>query len=147
MSISSVQHSGPVIRTYIHTHMHTHTVIYICNHIYSHIYIYPVIYIYIYIIFLILSSIMFYPRNWIWFPVLYSRASSLIRSRCYSLHPPTPNSPSIPLPLGKCYFLICAVGLRKPASGLQKEVPQSFHGTSIRSPSKSGLAQPRSKRQ
>uniref|UniRef100_A0A8D1MWB5 Ig-like domain-containing protein n=1 Tax=Sus scrofa TaxID=9823 RepID=A0A8D1MWB5_PIG len=35
---------------------------------------------------------------WIEFPVLYSRTSLLIDSKCNSLHLLTPNSPSIPLP-------------------------------------------------
>ena len=36
------------------------------------------------------------PRDWIEFPVLYSRTSLLIHSKSNSLHLLTPNSPSIP---------------------------------------------------
>ena len=39
------------------------------------------------------------PKGWIEFPVLYSRTSLLIHSKCNSLHLPTPNSLFIPLPL------------------------------------------------
>ena len=38
------------------------------------------------------------PRDWLWFPMLYSRITLLIHSKWNSLHPLTPNSPSIPLP-------------------------------------------------
>ena len=38
------------------------------------------------------------PRDWMWFPVQYSRTSLLIHSKCNSLRLLTPNSPSIPLP-------------------------------------------------
>ena len=44
------------------------------------------------------------PRVWIWFPVLYSRTSLLVHSKCNSLYQLAPNSQSIPLPL-KCCFL------------------------------------------
>ena len=37
------------------------------------------------------------PRDWIWFPVLYSRTSLLIHSKYNSLHLPTTNSQFIPL--------------------------------------------------
>ena len=36
------------------------------------------------------------PRDWTQFPALYSRTPLPIRSKCNSLHLPTPNSPSIP---------------------------------------------------
>ena len=38
-----------------------------------------------------------YQRDWIKFPVLYSRTPSLILSKCNGLHLPAPNSPSDPL--------------------------------------------------
>ena len=38
------------------------------------------------------------PRYWIYFPMLYNRTSLIIHSKCNSLHLPTPNSHSIPLP-------------------------------------------------
>ena len=38
------------------------------------------------------------PRDWIEFPVLYSRTSLLIHSKCNNLHLLTPNSQPIPLP-------------------------------------------------
>ena len=38
------------------------------------------------------------PGEWIYFLVLYTRTSLFIHSKCSSLHLPTPNSPSIPLP-------------------------------------------------
>ena len=37
------------------------------------------------------------PRDWIQFPVLYSRTSLLIHSKCKSLHLPTPNAHPIPV--------------------------------------------------
>ena len=40
---------------------------------------------------------MVYPRDWIEFPVLYSRTSLLIHSEWSRLHPSTPNSQAIPL--------------------------------------------------
>ena len=73
MPISAVQQSDPFI------HIHTHT------------------YIYTYIPFLMLFSIMVYPREWIYFPVLYSRTSLLIHSKCNSLYLPSPNSLSLQL--------------------------------------------------
>ena len=49
-------------------------------------------YIYVHILFLILSSIMFYPKRLdIYIPVLYGRASWLIHPKCNSLHLSTPN--------------------------------------------------------
>ena len=70
--ISALQHSDPDT----HTHTHTHTHIFIFTNCFPS------------------CSI---PRDWKQFPVLYSRTSLLIHSRCNSLHLPTPNSLSIPL--------------------------------------------------
>ena len=39
------------------------------------------------------------PRDWMQFPVLYSRIPLLIHSKCNGLHLPSPNFLSIPLPL------------------------------------------------
>ena len=50
------------------------------------------------------------PGDWIEFPVRYSRTSWLIRAQWKSLHPPTPNSPSIllpPPPLGNRKSVLC----------------------------------------
>ena len=69
VSISDVQHSD------IHIYTHTHT-LFFSSYLPS-------------------CSI---PKDWIQFPVLFSRTSSLILSKCNILHPPTPNSTSIPLP-------------------------------------------------
>ena len=44
------------------------------------------------------------PRDWMWFPVLCSRTSLLVHSKCKSPHLLTPNSQSIPRPLG-CFLL------------------------------------------
>ena len=56
------------------------------------------IYTYTFVLFLILSSIMFYPtRDLIKFPVLYSKTSFLIHSKCNSLHLHNPNFLSITL--------------------------------------------------
>ena len=54
----------------------------------------------VYILFLIWSSITVY-HKWldIYLPVLYSRTSLLIHSKCNSLHLLSPNSQYIPLPL------------------------------------------------
>ena len=49
-----------------------------------------------YILFLILSSIIFQPKRQISFPVIYSRVSLSIHSKCNSLHLLTPNSQSPP---------------------------------------------------
>ena len=70
--ISAVQQNNAVI--YISTSTHTYSL--------SHI----------------ITSIMFYPKRLdIQYPMLYSRTSLLIHSKCISLHLPIPNSPSIPL--------------------------------------------------
>ena len=53
---------------------------------------------YIYICFLSYLPSWSIPRDWIEFPVLYSRISLLIHCKCHSLHPRTPNFPSIPFP-------------------------------------------------
>ena len=58
-----------------HTHTHTHT------HSFSHTIFHPVLL-----------------QDWTWFSVLYSRTPLLIHSKCNSLHLPTPNLPSIPVP-------------------------------------------------
>ena len=55
-----------------------------------HAYTFPFLY------YLLSQSIV---RDWILFSVLYSRISLLIHSKCNSLHPLTPNSLFIPLPL------------------------------------------------
>ena len=54
-------------------------------------------YIYIYIPFPILSSIIVYPKRLDTVPVLYSKTSLHIHSKCNNLHLLTPNSQSIPL--------------------------------------------------
>ena len=51
----------------------------------------------IYILFLIYFLSRSITRDWIEFPVLYSRTSLLIHPKCNSLHLLTPNSQSIPL--------------------------------------------------
>ena len=56
-------------------------------------------YIYIHCFFSYCLPSLPIPRDWTQFPVLYSRTSLPIHSKCNSLHLPTPNSPSIPLPL------------------------------------------------
>ena len=55
-------------------------------------------YTYTYTPFVILSSITFYYKWLDIVPVLYSRTSLLIHSKCHSLHLLTPNSQSSPLP-------------------------------------------------
>ena len=70
---SAVEQSDPV-NTYIP--IYTHTCIYIS---------------------FILLFIMFYPRDWIQFPVLNSRDSLLIYPKCNSWHLLTPTSQSAPL--------------------------------------------------
>ena len=53
------------------------------------------------------------PRDWTQFPVLYSRTSVLIYSKCSSLLLCIPNSPSVPLP--PCFFgIVGALGQRRP---------------------------------
>ena len=78
----------------------------VCVYIYIYIYIYIYVYIYIQIDrqtythtfpFLYYLPSWSIPRDWIQFPVLYSRTSMLIHSKCNSLYLPTPNSLSIPL--------------------------------------------------
>ena len=64
-----------------------------------------VIHIHVYVIFLILSSIMFYLKKLDLVPVLYSRMSWFIHSKCKSLHLPTPNSLS--------NLLICSVHIAR----------------------------------
>ena len=74
---------------YVHTHIqhiyiHTHTHTYIHTHIFFSYYLPS-------------CSVL---QDWIQFPVLYSRTSSLIHSKCNSLYLLTPNSMFIPfLPL------------------------------------------------
>ena len=81
--ISSVQHTDPFIHIFIYN-IHTHSLSYII-----------------------------FPRDWIEFPVLYSRTSLPIHSECHSLHLLTPNSPihptPSPLPLGnhKSVLYVC----------------------------------------
>ena len=53
--------------------------------------------IYTYIFFLMLSSIIFYPKR-LDIVLCAIRTSLLIHSKCNNLHLPPPNSPSIPLP-------------------------------------------------
>ena len=74
LPISAIQQSGPVIPTYIHTHTHTYT----HTSSFSH--------------YLPLCSIT---NDQVEFPVLQSRISLLINSKCNSLHLLTPNSQSI----------------------------------------------------
>ena len=87
MSISAVQQWPSLI-----SHTHTHT------HIYTHIF------------FLYYLPSWSIPRDWIYFPVLYSRTPLFIHSKCKRLHLLTPNSPSIPhppLPLGNHQSVLC----------------------------------------
>ena len=72
ISISAVQQSDPVIHIYIYIHTHTHT------------------------LFLTLSSIMLH-HKWLDIPVLQSRISLLIHSKCNSMYLLTQISQSIPL--------------------------------------------------
>ena len=78
------------------------TQFYIYTHIYTHIHIYICVYIYIFLLLYYLPPWSI-SRDWIQFPMLYSRTSLLNHSKCNSLHLLTPNSPPIPplpLPLG-----------------------------------------------
>ena len=70
--ISAVQQSDPV------THIYIYTFLFLC---YLHLPSWTT------------------PRDWLEFPVLYSRTSLLIHSKHNSLHLQTSNSPSILLPL------------------------------------------------
>ena len=54
--------------------------------------------LYIYITFLHFLPSWIFSRDWILFPVLYTRTSLLIHSKCYGLHLLAPNSQSISLP-------------------------------------------------
>ena len=71
LSISAIQQSDPVIHIYI----------YMYTFFFSH---YP--------------PLCPIKSDWIQFPVLCSRISLLIHSKCNSLHPLAPNSPFFPLP-------------------------------------------------
>ena len=62
---------------------------------YIHTYIYIYIYIYTFFFSYYLPSCS-NSRDWIQFPVLYSRTSLLIHSKCNTLHLQTPNSQSLP---------------------------------------------------
>lgn len=59
-----------------------------------------IIHIYTFTFFLYYLPSFSVPRDWREFPVLRSRTSLLIHAQCHSLHLPTPNAPSVPLPLG-----------------------------------------------
>ena len=82
MPISAIQGRDPVIYIYTHTYIYPH--IYMCIHIYIHTF--P------FLSYLPSCSI---PRDWIEFPVLYSRTSLLIYSKWNHLHLLTSNSQSI----------------------------------------------------
>ena len=75
-------HTCLCVYTYVCVYTHTHTHTHICTLLFSY--------------YLPSCSI---PRDWIWFPGLYSRTSWLIHSECNSLHLLTPNSQSIPFTL------------------------------------------------
>ena len=85
------------------TQSYIHTYIYIYTHTHTYIYIYIHTHTYIYILFLMLSSIIVYPKRLDIVPcaVLYSRASLLIHSKWFaSTNPklpvhPTPSPPPL----------------------------------------------------
>ena len=93
--------------------MYTYTRIYTCWYIYVYIHIHTIFFSY----YLPLSI----PRGWIEFPVLYNRIPLLIHSKYNSLHLPTPNPLTIPLPplsplattslfsMSVSLFLFCAI--------------------------------------
>ena len=60
-------------------------------------YIYIYMYIYIYTFSKMLFSTISIPRDWRWFPGLYSRTLFFIHSKCNSVHLLAPNSKSSPL--------------------------------------------------
>ena len=69
------------------------------------------------------------PRDWIQFPVLYSRTSLLIHSKTNSLHLPTPNSQSLPLPTLSHTHIgnhKCALHVCEPVSVLQIGSPVPY---------------------